>query len=271
MIRSWGFLGLLLLLYMGAKAQSSGWQHLASIQVEGLDQISMDNRENIIYADGGGNVVKLSPNGDFVNQYSPLIQAKLDHLEAFWTVNIFLFSADLQQFVMLDLFLNPITIHSLLQENTGMVKAATLGNNNVLWLFDEFNLSILQYDYRRNIIVQDHPLSMIVDFEKIEVEDMLERQNLLFIHIKDKGIFIFDNQGNFLRKLNLHIDQKLSFYNDGLYFIEDGFIHRVQFSTGKEETFSLPDPSYENILVSASKTVFYSSDYIHIYEGAILE
>ncbi|MEX2593205.1 MAG: hypothetical protein WD426_10545 [Anditalea sp.] len=271
MIRKWGVLSLILLLSFDATAQGSDWHKLASIQVEDLDQISMDNRENIFYADGGGNVVKLSAKGDLVNQYSPLFQAKVDQLEAFWTVNIFLFSADLQQFVMLDLFLNPLSTHSIQQENMGIVKAATLGNNNILWLFDEIGLSLIQYDYRRNVIVQEHPLSTTLGYEKIEVKELMERQNLVFMNIKDQGIFIFDNQGNLLQKLDLDIEQKITIYKDNLYFIKDGFIHRVQFYTGKEELFKLPDPSYINMLVSANKIIFYSPTSIDIYDRPILK
>jgi hypothetical protein len=269
MIRIWACFVLILVLAFDARSQGDDWHQIASIAVENLDKISMDNRENIFYSDVGGNVVKLSTTGEVLDQYSPILQAKLDQLEAFWTVNIFLFSADLQQYVILDLFLNPISTQPVPQEKMGMVRAATLGNNHILWLFDEINFSLMQYDYRRNVLLQELPFAMIFGHGNIEVTEILERQNLVFVNIKDKGVFVFDNQGNLLQKLDLLITQKLNVYEDSLYFIKDGYIHRVQFFSGKEDTFQLPDPSFRNILVSAHTVVFYSSSYIHVYDGII--
>src|SRR5690606_25369070 len=145
-----------------------------------------------------GNVFMINRAGSLENQYSPVIQTKLLQLEAFWTVNIFMFSADQQQCTLLDLNLNPISAFDIQHESIGIVKAATMGNNNIFWFFDEVDLSILQYDYHRNQILQDQPLAMVLSMEKIEVLEMKERQNLIFMNIKNHGLYIFDNQGNFI-------------------------------------------------------------------------
>src|SRR5690554_6861581 len=134
--------------------QNVEWHLKSSISVEDLDQISIDNRENTFYSDKEGNVFKFDSKGGVSSSYSPVFQARLKQLDAFSTLRLFLFSADLQQVVLLDPYLNPINEHSLQQEDMGIVSAAALGNNNVFWLFDEVDLSLKMYDYRRNIILQ---------------------------------------------------------------------------------------------------------------------
>lgn len=265
MIRIEILLGLLIICLFEGKAQNLEWKRSVSIEVEGLDQISLDNRENIFYADKGGNVVKLNKLGIVTNQYSPPLQSKLSQLEAYWTVNIFMFSADLQQFILLDVFLNPISTFSIQNENINIVKAATLGTNTILWLFDEVDLSLIQYDFKRNIVLQDQPLSLVLGVEKMEVLEILERHNLIFMNIKNQGVFIFDNHGNFLKKLEHHFTQKLNLFNESIFYIQEGLIHQVQIYSGKKNIYRSPDFSYNKIVVSENKVIFYSSTFIHIY------
>src|SRR5690606_33421913 len=165
----------LILCLVEAKAQRTDWHLLATIPVVGLDQISLDNKGNIFYSDKTGNVVKLDSKGMKVGEYSPVFQSKLDQLEAFHTLNIFLFSADLQQFVLLDVYLSPLATVSLQHEKTGIVRAATMGGDHVVWMIDEAHLSLVKYDYRRNVVLQDQPLSLTLGQVEFGVVDIIER------------------------------------------------------------------------------------------------
>lgn len=271
MMRVFVLSAVMVLLLPGAKAQDHEWQLLFSVHIEQLDQISLDNRENVFYADDRGNVVKINAHGERTSRYANLFQTQLSQLEALWTVNIFLFSSDLQQYTLLDRFLNPLISQDLPQEGLGIIKGATLGNNNVLWLYDEVNLSLVQYDYQRNLILQNQSLSLMVDRGKIGFRALQERQNKVFMHFEDQGIFIFDNQGNFLKKINRSIKYRMSIYEDDIYFMENGFIHRLNIYSEEEERVRSPDPSYQNIGVTANRMVFYSSGRIDVYKRLIFE
>lgn len=260
----------ILLVWMGIStnvfAQDENWNLVASIEVDNVDQLSVDNRGNIFFSDKSGNLGKLGPNGDMLGRYSPIFQARVDQLEAFHTVNIFLFSFDLQQFVILDVFLNPISSFDLRDEDVGIVKAATLGNNNVLWLFDEVDLSLIQYDYRRNLILQKQPLSLILGSNKMEVVELVERQNMIFMNVKGKGIVIFDNQGNFIKEIDIQVDQKLNLYGNSIYFIKKGLIHQVNIFSEEKKEYKLLDSSHKYLNISSERVIFYSSTSIDIYD-----
>lgn len=258
--------GFFLFFLLEGRAQKLEWQPLAQIPVKGLDQISLDNRGNIFYADKGGNVFKLDATGTALNQYSPRFQSKLNQLDAFFTVNIFMFSADLQQIVLLDVFLSPITTLSLDQEDLGIIKAATLGNNNIFWLFDETYLSLVQYDFKRRTTLQVQPLAALLGIGQIEVMEILERHNLVFMNIKNQGIFIFDNQGNYINKLKHFFTQKLQVFNDHIFYVKTSLVHQVNIYNGNENLYALPDPQFKKIYVGSNKVFFYSSSAIHIYD-----
>src|SRR5690554_7795989 len=127
------------------KGQELHWRHVVTVDVEGLDQISLDNRGSLLYSDKGGNVFKLTGKGELENYYSPSFQGKLNQLEAFWPSYIFLFSPDLQQITLLDVFLSPITIFSIRNDHIDRIGTATLGSKQVVWIFDEIGRSLIQY------------------------------------------------------------------------------------------------------------------------------
>ena len=256
---------LLLFVSYWSCGQKAEWHLLFSMQVENLDQISMDNRDNVFYSDLEGNVYKIDGKGTVSGSYSPSLQAKLEQLEAFSTLTLFLFSADLQQAVLLDNFLRPLSVHAFQQENIGIVKAATLGNNYVFWLFDETDMSLKKFDYQRNTVVQKQPLSLVLGDERIEVVEIQERQNMVFLNIKNQGIFIFDNQGNLIKRLNALFEQPMSFYNDHLYYIKEEAVHQLNIYSGEEIVYNKPEASAQHIIVGHHKIILYSRHSLQVY------
>jgi len=253
-------------LLFAAKGQELRWSHIVTVEVEGLDQISLDNRGNLFYSDKGGNVFKLTGKGKLESDYSPSFQGKLHQLDAFWPSYIFLFSPDLQKITFLDVFLRPITIFSIRNDQIGRIGTASLGSRQVVWIFDEIGGSLIQYDYLQNEMLQKQSLFHLLDGEDIEVRELLERQNLLFMNVKKQGVLIFDNHGAFIKKLAIDLDQKLSIYKDHLYYIEAGNIHQVNFITDETSVLTPPEHFNGNILMGADKVVFYTDSSIAIYD-----
>ncbi|GAB3217423.1 hypothetical protein J0A67_00385 [Algoriphagus aestuariicola] len=193
---------------------------MAEIPVEFLDLVSLDTKDQIYASNTSGDIYLFDQKGKQINVYSPTRQARLHQLEASWTVNIFGFSADLQEYRVLDRFLNPIAENNFQLNEVTLPKAATLGNNNVIWVWDESDLSLKTLDYLRNLVIQSQPLNLILDSEDLKVSEIREFKNRLFMNVPDSGIFIFDNQGNFLKKVTLMIDQRMCFYKESLFWVE---------------------------------------------------
>lgn len=256
---------LLALLVGRGYAQSPEWQLLAEVAVDGLGLVSMDNRDNVFYSDREGNVYKMDESGAVVNHYSPVFQGRLDHLDAFYTMTLFLFSADLQQAVLLDSHLAPLNSFSF-QQNPWIIKAAAPGNNNTFWLLDEVDFTLKKYDYRLGEVLQNQPLSGILEPGPIEVAEIMERQNLVFMHVRNQGIYVFDNQGNFIQKHAVLLDQKPAIYDGHLYFIKDSLIHQLNLYSGDEAVYLKPGIPAESLLVGAKKMVFYSNGSLFIFQ-----
>ncbi|EON74786.1 hypothetical protein ADIS_4757 [Lunatimonas lonarensis] len=260
------WLAVLYLGMQGSYAQTLDWQLLGSISNKVVDRLSTDKNSYVFIADREGNITQFSALGDSLNFYSPAIRSRLTILEAEWTVNLFLFSADLQQFEFLDRFLRPLTtIGNLSKHGFGVIKQATLGNGNVLWLIDENRLSLIRWDFRRQAILQEQPFSTVLEGDYHQITGLAERKNLLFLHSKGKGVFIFDNQGNPITQLREIPDVDLYFSDDYIYYIHAGEIHRVSYVANLKESTPLPKTTYKKIVVSSKSVLLATDNGVDIY------
>src|SRR5690606_6364637 len=234
---------------------------VAEIQLRFLDLISLDTRDQIYVSNTSGDVYLFDRNGRQLNVFSARRQGRLNQLEAAWTVNVCSFSSDLQEYRIMDRFLNPIAENSFPLNDITLPKASTLGNNNIIWVWDESDLSIKSLDYLRNIVLQSLPLTMILESEDLQVSEIREFKNRLFINVPESGIFIFDNQGNFLRKVNLQIDQRMCFYKENLFWIADKKL--MMYSITLEAIFDLgilPEDDIEYLSIGQDIMIFAKKD-----------
>ena len=191
------------------------------------DLISLDSRDQIFASSQTGDILLFDQKGNQLNLFSPPRQGKLQQLEAAWTVNIFSFSADLQEYRILDRFLNPLSENTFLLNDITLPKAATLGNNNIIWVWDESDLSLKSLNYLQKQVIQSQPLNLIIDSPTLNVLEIREVKNRLYMNIPDSGIFIFDNQGNFINKLNVKIDQRLTYYKERIFWLEEDLLKSI--------------------------------------------
>lgn len=262
----------LLLLFLalgGGKtfSQESEWGDFVAVEFPRLDKISLDNQDFLFVADPEGNLYQYNLSGQRINNFSPPRQGRLTQLEAFWTVNIFTFSTDLQEYRILDRFINPISENKIPAENIALAKAATLGNNNIIWILDETDLSIKQFDFRTRRILQQQPLNLVLENTSLDVLDIREHQNLLFLNIAGQGIYIFDNQGNFIKRLQVFPNGRLSFWKGYLFLVEKDSIRLVDFQSGAEEQFRLSlGAEVTGILVNRKAVILYNKRGFRIYQ-----
>lgn len=207
---------------------------IATLSISQSDLISIDTRDQIFVSKKNGDILLLDQNGKQLNLFSPPRQGRLQQLEASWTVSIFSFSEDLQEYRILDRFLNPLSEGNFLLNEITLPKAATLGNNNVIWVWDESDLSLKSFNYLQKQIIQSQPLNLVLDPQNLTVKEIREFKNRLYLNIPDSGIFIFDNQANFIQKLPIRVNQQLCFYKERFFWIENGNLKSYSIRTLEE-------------------------------------
>ena len=239
---------------------------IAEIILKNIDLVSLDTKDQVFASNIAGDIYLFSSEGRQLNLFSPPRQGRLNQLDAAWTVNIFSFSSDLQEYRVLDRFLNPLTETGFLLTDVNLAKAATIGNNNVIWVWDESDLSLKSLDYQRNLVLQSQPLNLILNSEDLEVAEIREFKNRVFMNVPKSGIFIFDNQGNLLKKLTVKTTQRLCFYKEHMLWFEQNDLLSISLSTGETQkiaTIQFPDLYY--LQVGQERLAIVSKDKLTLY------
>ncbi|MCL6260397.1 hypothetical protein M3O96_14945 [Aquiflexum sp. TKW24L] len=250
-----------------AFSQEKEWGKYQEINFPRIDKVSLDNQGFIFLTDPEGNLYQYNKSGIVVNNFSPPRQGRVSHLEAAWTINLFTFSTDLQEYRILDRFMNPIAENRIPLNLITLAKVATIGNNNIIWVFDEADLSLKRLDYMRNEILQNQPLNLILERSSLEITEMREYQNMLFLNIKKEGIFILDNQGNRIRKIQAFPSNNFGFWKSNILFIEKENVISKDFQSENQEEFQLPDDFRAlGILMNNQMVLLFNSTQIRIYQ-----
>ncbi len=266
-MRSFTFILISLLpLFANAQSLKKLCDPIAEIQLEKLDLISFDTKDQLFASTFSGDIYLFSQEGKQLNLFSPTRQGRLNQLEAGWTVNIFTFSADLQEYRILDRFLNTLAEKGFSFADISLAKAATLGNNNVVWVWDESDLSLKSLDYRRNQVIQSQPLNLIIESTELSVSEIREFKNRLFMNVPESGVFIFDNQGNLMRKIEVKGINKLCYHKEHLLWIEGNQLKAVSLATNETLTLAELDITEAAYLqIGQEKIAIVSKDKISIY------
>ncbi len=239
---------------------------LAEIEINGLDQVSVDNRDQIFISSRQGDLYLYDSKGNRLNYFSPPRQGRISQLEAAWTVNIFTFSEDLQEYRVLDRFLNPIAEHNFFDASINLAKAATFGNNNIVWVWDESDLSLKRMDYLRNLVLDAQPLPLLTDSKNLNILEMREFKNRLFVLAPEEGVFVFDNQGNLIRQINLKQVPNLCLYKDYLLWIENDHLNTYCLSTKAIfKLFEVKDSKGSKVVVGNTKLLLVEGDKVKIF------
>jgi len=260
------FIVYLIPLFVTAQRATELGTPLAVIPLENLDLISFDTKDQLFASTLSGDIYLFSKEGKQLNLFSPARQGRLNQLEASWTVNIFSFSADLQEYRILDRFLNPLAEKGFPLTDINLAKAATLGNNNVVWVWDESDLSLKSLDYLRNLIIQSQPLNLILKSEELNVSEIREFKNRLFMNVPESGVFIFDNQGNLMRKIEVKGINKLCYYKEHLFWIEGKNLMGISLTSNDTFTLAELDNSEASYLqIGQERIAIVSKDKIEIH------
>ncbi|MDN3670182.1 hypothetical protein QWY93_12690 [Echinicola jeungdonensis] len=249
-----------------AWGQNINWSPAKKIKCRELTLLTIDARDQLVCADTEGNLFQLQSNGDTINHYSPPTQASLQQLEISRSIQVFTFSEDLQRIEILDRFLQPLFSGRLDHSDIGWIKTACLGNNNVIWIFDAADLSLKQFNYQRKTILQNQPLALITQNPQWPVLGLIEHKNMLFLQVENKGIFLFDNQANYLDFIPLETNQKVSFYEDQIFYISEGKIISINIQSREKSSYSLPARDFEKIRIGAKKMAIFSQTEIQVYD-----
>lgn len=257
---------LYLLLYPEIKAQPLTL--VKEIKIHTPVAVSTDRYGHIYTGDAQGNVFKFDSSGTQQQVFSAQKAVNIASIEAWQMLQVLVFYRDIQEFILLNRFLTPISDATRIQQEIiGFARAATLASNEALWLFDDTEFSLKKFDLASQRILINTPLSLILNDADYQINFMREYQNLLYVNDKNSGILVFDNLGNYKKKLPFKGLNYFGFRGNELYFLQSGKLHLFNLYTLEERSIDLP-PKYTYLfaLMAENKIILFTKDYFKVYQ-----
>ena len=245
----------------------TSWKLVRSIALPRPGVASLDRRGTLYVADAQNNVHQYGPDGQALNTYSPPQPGHIAQIEAWNTTKILVFYDDRQELLMLDRFTAPISQLNLLDLLEGTARATTLAPDDRIWLLNESDLTLRQFDPTQPRNTRNTPLDLLIGRSRPDFRFLREYQNNLYLVDRVNGIYVFDNLGNYRKKLPFLNLTTVGFRGDELYFLADGAVQFFHLYNLTQRTLTLPVPATDvrQVLVGEGYAYIFTSTGIQVY------
>ncbi|AYA38592.1 hypothetical protein D3Y59_16980 [Hymenobacter oligotrophus] len=232
-------------------APAAGLTLVRSITLPKPGSASLDRRGNLYVTDAQNNLRQFAPDGQPLAVYSPPLPGHTASVEAWNTTKILVFYDDRQELQLLDRFMAPIATARLSElTDNGMVRAVTLAPDDNIWLLNESNLTLNQLGRgQQQRFAISTPLDLLLGRTKPDFRFLREYQNNLYLVDRTSGIWVFDNLGNYRKRLPYTGLSWVGFRGNELYYVQAGQVHFVDVYTAKERLVPVPAPDATQVLV----------------------
>ncbi|MCC5944044.1 MAG: hypothetical protein JJT94_03865 [Bernardetiaceae bacterium] len=219
---------------------------------------SIDRHGYVYIADKQGTIHLYNEKGKEVQSYAPTRSAKASYIMAWNPMRVWVFYQAFQEFVLLNRSLIEIDNYNLKNFHDNFVRKVSPSADNNLWMLDETDFSLKKINILNAQTILHTPLDMLAGSGYFRVYAIREWQNLLFVGVEDKGVWVFDNLGNLSHTLDIPKLEQLSFVNNYLIHYQDHCIILQDLYKKTSETYSLPVtvPTMPDYVLSADAESF---------------
>ena len=246
---------LILLLLSSSSAFSQLLPSRSLVTDKEITGFSIDRTDNVFIAFEGGAITKYNDALDSMVSFSSVRVGNYNLIEAWHGFQIFAFNEQFQDYILLDRFLTRETRFTLGETGLLFINLGTISSDQNLWLLEENQLLLSKYNIKSRELEISVPLEQVIDNSDHNFSFMKEYQNLLFLADKSTGIYVFDNLGNFLRKIETIGALHFSFYNESLYFLNANVLHEVNLYSNESTEFTLSKNDYIGVLAKDKKVL----------------
>ncbi|MFD1469956.1 hypothetical protein ACFQ48_17135 [Hymenobacter caeli] len=249
---------------------AGAWALVRTLRLPNPGAASLDRRGGLYVADADNNIRQFGPEGLPLNTYAPTQPGHVAQLEAFNLNTTLVFYDDRQQLVLLDRFLAPLSELRLADYLDGTVRAATLAPDNQIWLLDESTLALREFDPSTLRLVQNTPLDLLIGRTRPDFRFLRQYQNNTYLVDKTTGVYVFDNLGNYKKKLPLPGLNTVGFRGDELYYLAGGQLRFFHLYNLTERTVALPSGTntgaLRQVLVGEKFAYLFTAQGVAVYQ-----
>ena len=221
---------------------------------QSISSSSVDRVGNLYLAFEDGTITQYNSELDSVVSFNPTKTGEITLLEAWHGFQIFAFYEEFQEFQLLNRFLTQETRYYLPDIISDYANLSTYSGNQNLWVYNESGFKLLKVNTYTSEVLIENPLDFIIEDES-EIVFMKEYQNKLFLLSKDSDIYIFDNLGNYLNKIEAPQIIDFSFKRNEIYYLDQSAINSLDLYKGSETKTLLPPTRFHQIEIFGENTL----------------
>jgi len=248
-------------------SQITDYHLIRTVPIRNPVSVSLDRNHHIYISDLDGNINKFNSVGDLLLNYSPQKIGKISLLEGWFSVRVFAFYQDYQEFLYLDRFLTPTPVYTITQDLVGFARVATLGNDDNIWILDDSDISLKKLDKNVQFLILNVQLNTVLKDPDHDINFMREYQNQLFINNANEGIMVFDNLGNYKYLIHEPGLKYFNFLNDEIYYYLDSTVIFHHLYTQKKRSIEVHSSiPYLFALIVDEKLLFVGEQKLDIFQ-----
>lgn len=231
------------------------------------DFFAVDPLENIFLIKGS-QVQKLEHRANKKKNYSSLIFGKITSVDVSNPFKILIFYKDFNKIEFLDNNLS-LMASTVSLDDLGYyhVTAACSSVNGGFWLFDQSLNQISYIDQDLNTVQKSSILTDIIGQNTgYEAVSMLEKNDYIYLGIKDQGVLLFDNYGTYIKTFPIKSAEKFQIINDHISYLNDGNLYFYNLDNYNETHIKLPKPEIKQAIIENGKLYIQSESVIYIYQ-----
>ena len=232
------------------------------IKVQG-NKLYTDPVENY-YISNQISIWKTSSQNNLNFTYSLKRSGNISTIDAGDPMKVLVFYKDLSLISFLDNFLAEESSIQLMDFGLDQAEVVCKALNNGIWVYDVKQDKLVKISSALKVDVEILNIQRIIG-ESFAPTQMLERNNGLYLNDPQKGIFVFDNYGAFIRKIPEANISKFNVIENFITFRRNNDI----FSLNKEtlELFKIySDSTMTDFSITEKKLYILNADSLHIYK-----
>jgi len=261
-------LSLGLLLASQVSAQNS-YKLIKSFPVEGW-VLAADELKHAYVVNNENNILKLDSLGGLLAIYSENQYGDVSSIDATNPFEVLVFYKDYNVAISLDINMNAKQLYKFATIGVNEVSAACMSYDNTIWVYDQSDNKLKKINSNYKITHESFEVSKLLG-GIIEPNYMIERDNMLYVVDKERGIFVFDMYGTYFRSYLFPGVQNLQIINRSLVFYKNGDLNVVDMQTQREEKIILPEEvnNIKSTQVTRNYLMLLTNDELNLYKVSV--
>ncbi len=196
------------------------------------------NTTNDIYLLKKGMLERYTSDGVFFQNYGSIYINEHTEIISVNTFKTILFSPDFGKIIQLDNRFGEIdVIDAFNLENYIITCIGSSYDNNYLWIWDAGTQHLIKLDKDHKPVFTSNTISLLVG-KKLNPKQIVESGIMLYIVDDKNGIYIFDNQGNYIKNIPIEHVHDLKIIDNKIYYTKEECIYSYDNMTFSETRYT---------------------------------